>query len=167
MRRGLERLTDTKKERGKCTYTRSEECHRRKYATGSSYRPGSLIQPCLGNVHRFRSYSYFLFLSWWSFTGNRYLNTNAAESHGAIGQGNRPTNRGRGGEGARWTGSICIDGRRRICLRREGNRQMYSCARWFRKKWGTLPKIYRFSTLSIRFQTIHKLRFNIYIYICI
>lgn len=99
----LERLSRTRRRKGASVYTRSEECHRRKYATESSYRPRILDPTSLGNVHRFRSYSYFLFLSWWSFTGNRYLNTNAAESHGAIGQGN--TNRGReerGGLGGDW-----------------------------------------------------------------
>lgn len=133
----LERLSRTRRRKGASVYTRSEECHRRKYATESSYRPRILDPTSLGNVHRFRSYSYFLFLSWWSFTGNRYLNTNAAESHGAIGQGN--TNRGREERGAWWgLGTFAS-------MEGEGNRQMYAPMRSMISHWGkNSSKIYRF-----------------------
>lgn len=49
-------VSRTRRRKGASVYTPgSEECHRRKYATGSSYRPGSPIQRPWETVHRFRS----------------------------------------------------------------------------------------------------------------
>lgn len=105
-------VSRTRRRKGASVYTPgSEECHRRKYATGSSYRPGSPIQRPWETVHRFRSSTLTFYFSRggrlpaiviWTRTPLNLTGQSAKETQ--IEEGKRE-------EG---TGSICIDGRRRI-----------------------------------------------------